>query len=491
MRATVDQIRSIASGFDYVAICLDSPGKNWRHEMAPSYKANREALDELSKEQLRRSEAQLRADGFAMLAAPGFEADDVIATVCAYDFGPDAPEIRIVSGDKDLMQLASSRCRILSVFTGSEYGPDEVKAKWGITPAQMGDYLALVGDTSDNVPGVKGVGPKRAAELLQKFGDLHGIVGADAKHFTPAIRKAIGEASDSGQLSLSRELVSLRTDAPVDVMAAFAPRTKQPTEEPFDMNSYDDADNDRERPEDAAQATPPPPISAPTQSGPTVAKATAPAPQRQAEPARAELPYADAPQANPPATAAPKSEAAPAWHSLVNWDTRYEPKTRGELWKTCEAVIDSSLFSGFGRPSQVMLVLMAGAELGLGTMASLRSFHIVENRPCMSAQAMMALCLGRKASCKLFMVASDECSDTKAVVYVQRPEWDKPQRYEWTYEMAKGIMQGREGIKKNWKNHPRQMLINRCIAEAARFTWPEILANVYTEDEIRDAADAA
>lgn len=490
MRATVDQIRALASGFDYVAICLDSPGKNWRHDKAPSYKANREGLDELSKEQIRRAESQLRADGFAMLAAPGFEADDVIATACDLAAGRDDIELCIVSGDKDLMQLVSNRCRMLSVFTNKEYGPDEVRAKFGVTPGQIGDYLALVGDKADNVPGVDLIGEKKAADLLGKHGDIATIVKWSAT-LTPKLRDNLERAYTSGQLALSRELVSLRTDAPIDIMAAFAPRTQQQTEEPFDMQSYDDADNDRELPEDnepPPQAAPSAPSRAPA-SGPTVAKAaSAPQMQRQAEPARAELPYAEAPAPKP---AEPKAEAAPSWHSLVSWDTRYEPKTRSELWDASKAVVDSTLFSGFGRPSQVMLVLMAGAELGLGTMATLRSFHIVENRPCLSAQGMMGLCLARRDVCKLFMVARDECSDTKAVVYVQRPEWEKPQRYEWTIEMAKGIMQGRDGVKKNWKNHPRQMLINRAIAEAARFTWPEILANVYSDDEMRDASDAA
>jgi hypothetical protein len=117
-------------------------------------------------------------------------------------------------------------------------------------------------------------------------------------------------------------------------------------------------------------------------------------------------------------------------------------------------------------------------------MASLRSFHIIEGKPTMSAQAMMARCL-EHPSCAEFRVVRSECSNELATVSVRRVGWTTPEIYTWSADDAK-----RAGLagRGNWSKYPREMLINRCIAEAARFTWPEVMAGVYAPEEFGGAS---
>ena len=128
--------------------------------------------------------------------------------------------------------------------------------------------------------------------------------------------------------------------------------------------------------------------------------------------------------------------------------------------------------------------MQAAVPVGIGAMAALRSFHVVEGKPTMSAQAMMARCL-EHPSCKLFRVVRAKCSNELATVEVQRHGWSEPEVYTWGIEDAK-----RAGLasRPNWSKCPREMLINRCIAEAARFVWPEVMAGVYSPEEFGGAS---
>ena len=144
---------------------------------------------------------------------PGFEADDVIATLTRARARPAGMEVVICSSDKDLMQLCDDDVTMLDTMKNRRLGPAEVKEKFGVAPEQVGDVLALMGDSIDNVPGVDGIGPKTAAELINKFGSLDGALRA---------RRARSRASAARRWSAarelvrtSRELVALRDDVPL------------------------------------------------------------------------------------------------------------------------------------------------------------------------------------------------------------------------------------------------------------------------------------
>jgi len=198
-------------------------GASFRDELYPDYKATREKLtDELQADfdqGLRRIEQLLKAYDVPILAVPGYEADDVIGTLARH--GVDAGyNVVIVSGDKDFQQLVRPGVWLLNPGRG---GPASVEESWvgmenandrlGVPPERVIDYLALVGDSSDNVPGVKGIGEKGAQELIAQFGPLEEILAHAAEVTKKRPREALLEQSDMARLS--KTLVTIREDVPV------------------------------------------------------------------------------------------------------------------------------------------------------------------------------------------------------------------------------------------------------------------------------------
>lgn len=201
----------------YLAAAFDSRVKTFRHELYAEYKANRAKTPEDLHAQVPWIEEILQAFEIPVLRSDGFEADDIIATVVRECAAQNRP-CRILSGDKDLLQLVTDSCREMQpdkTNGGWEViGIQEVKDKWGIPPEKMLDYLSLVGDTSDNVPGVKGVGGKTAVRLLNEYGTLDGIY-----EHADEIKGALGEKirSDRDNAYFSKKLITLRTDVPVSI----------------------------------------------------------------------------------------------------------------------------------------------------------------------------------------------------------------------------------------------------------------------------------
>jgi DNA polymerase-1 len=202
---------------EYLAVAFDSTGPTFRHQLFEDYKAHREEMPENLRAQLPVIMAVLDAMRIPRLAQPGYEADDIIATM-ARRWEAREP-VDIVSGDKDLFQLISDRTRVIRPGRGSvlenELDGDGLFELMGILPGQMVDYLALVGDTSDNVPGVRGVGEKTARKLLTEYGSLDRIYEHIDEITPPGVKKKLISGRESALLS--RRLVVLKTDAPVDL----------------------------------------------------------------------------------------------------------------------------------------------------------------------------------------------------------------------------------------------------------------------------------
>ncbi|HXY68396.1 MAG TPA: DNA polymerase I [Gemmatimonadales bacterium] len=207
---------------DYVAWVHDA-GTSFRHERFPDYKATREKLDEELQQDfdhsLTRVEALLRAFRIPLVTVEGYEADDVIATLAERGAAAGL-EIVIVSGDKDFYQLVGPHVSLLNPGRGGPAAVEEqlvttanAAERLGVPPEQTVDFLSLVGDTADNVPGVRGVGEKTAVKLLQAYGTLDAILS----HASDVEQKRVREAltNDADRARLSRELVTLRRDVPV------------------------------------------------------------------------------------------------------------------------------------------------------------------------------------------------------------------------------------------------------------------------------------
>jgi len=201
---------------DLVAVVFDHEGKSFRDEMFPAYKANRRAMPEDLAPQFPYIYRVVEALRLPMIRAPGVEADDVIATLTRRARSAGI-EVVVVSGDKDLMQLVGDGVVMLDTMRSKRYGPADVAEKWGVVPEKLGDLLALMGDSSDNIPGVESIGPKTAADLLREHGSLEAVLAA-----APRIKGKRGEllARDAEQARLSRRLVALREDVDVDADVA-------------------------------------------------------------------------------------------------------------------------------------------------------------------------------------------------------------------------------------------------------------------------------
>ena len=201
----------------HVAVIFDSARESFRNEIFPEYKANRpDPPDELIP-QFPLVRDATRAFNVECLERPGFEADDLIATYTRRAQA-DGFDVMIVSSDKDLMQLVSDRVSMFDALKNRRIGPAEVKEKFGVGPERVVDVQALAGDSTDNVPGVPGIGVKTAAQLIQAYGDLDSLLARASEIKQPKRRQSLIDFA--GQARLSRELVRLRDDVPTDVTVA-------------------------------------------------------------------------------------------------------------------------------------------------------------------------------------------------------------------------------------------------------------------------------
>ena len=202
-----------------IAMVFDAGRKTFRNDLYPEYKANRAECPPELLQQMPYFRELSRAIGLPVLESPGYEADDIIATLAAKLIAKEK-DVVIVSGDKDLMQLVTDRVTIWDTMKDKRYGPSQVEEKFGVGPKQVTEVLALTGDTSDNVPGVDGIGPKTATQLIVKYHDVEGVISnleAIKNDSEIRNRKKIAETIESSldQLRLSRKLVEVDRNVPL------------------------------------------------------------------------------------------------------------------------------------------------------------------------------------------------------------------------------------------------------------------------------------
>ncbi len=193
---------------EHFVVVFDAPGKTFRDHLYPEYKANRDAMPDDLREQIQPLLDTIPAMGLPLLRIEGVEADDVIGTL-SRQAAASGMDVLISTGDKDMAQLVNDRVTIVNTMTGAVLDREGVKEKFDVFPEQIIDWLALVGDSSDNIPGVPKVGAKTAAKWLNEYGTADGIV-----ENAEAIKGKVGESlrDNLEQLSLSRELATIRQD---------------------------------------------------------------------------------------------------------------------------------------------------------------------------------------------------------------------------------------------------------------------------------------
>ncbi|HXG28943.1 MAG TPA: DNA polymerase I [Nevskiales bacterium] len=201
---------------EHIAVVFDPRGKTFRHEKYADYKANRPPIPEDLESQFPLIRELIEGLGLPVLQVEGVEADDVIGTLATQAAGQGWQAL-VVTGDKDMAQLVNERVQLLDTMKDRRLGREDVIEKFGVPPERIVDYLALMGDASDNIPGVPKVGPKTAAKWLQEYGSLDALVQKAGD-----VGGKIGEnlRASLGILPLSRELATIRCDIPLPVKPA-------------------------------------------------------------------------------------------------------------------------------------------------------------------------------------------------------------------------------------------------------------------------------
>lgn len=446
---TVEKIHALRSGHDFCAIAVDAP-PYWRKELLPTYKAQRDAPPENALEQLRRVKARLEADGLLLWAAQGFEADDIIATAVERAHA-DGHAVTVASSDKDLLQLVSDarNVRVQSLRDGSVFDAAAVVAKFGVGPDLMGDFLALMGDASDNVPGVPGVGPKTAAKLLAEHGSLDGVLAWKDEIKQPKLRDSLTLAAQDALLA--RRIVELRTDAPIDFADLFKPREVKQIAEIQEAEEMDQPDN---MTEDGEIISSPGPVPAPTPS--------------------AQIIPVDAPSS---------ALAKPADFSMG-----LEPMSLGAAFKLAQGLANSRLYARFPNAEAIWAVIIRGREMGLGALTALDSFHVIEGRPSPGAHLLIARCKAHP-DCEYFQFVGGDA--TFAEYETKNRRNPRPTRLKYTIEQAKAaglIKQTRSGEPGQWEKRPEEMLRKTAAVQLGRIEYPDAIGGLYATEELGGVA---
>ena len=487
---TVERVRALASGQPHVAVCMDGP-PYFRKDIDPAYKAQRDKENNaVIAHQIALAADALRADGFPVWQVTGFEADDLLATATTLALSSiiDPPivdtRVTVCSSDKDLLQLVSDRVTFKSLTTGNDLDEAAVVAKFGVRPSQMRDYLTLVGDTSDNVQGCKGVGAKKAAELLGKCGNLEGIYGllnAHGTQFTPALATNLREFEP--RMPTVRALVTLRTDVPLPFEEVFRERVaadvasfggeepmadetlKWPTERSITDAEAGDIIKGAAR----GLSDPAPPFPfAPIDPMQQMAKA-------------AEV-VKESPFRVPPMQPMP-AEPQGLVPAPLPFERQLEPVSLQGAKQLAADLFASRLFSAYGNAPAVLSTILAGRELGLQSMAALRSFHIIEGKPTLAADLIRALVI-KSPSCEYF-----RCTERTAekATFVTKRRGDPEIALTFTVAEGRAAWPKDDAAfaKSGWGRNPADMCVARASAKLARLVYPDVVHGFYAPEEVQ------
>ena len=456
VRRTVEQVHKYADGFDLIAVCCDAP-PYWRSDVCPEYKANRIASPPLAREQLRRVKDKLRADGLLMWSVDTFEADDLLATAAAQAVAA-GHEVRVISADKDLLQLVGEGVTVQSPMTGVVFDDLAVQGKHGVPPVQIVDYLSLLGDKSDNVAGVPGIGPKTASALLKHFDTLENVLKAaydgDPALTKPAIKTAL--VVHAAAARLARQVITLRYDVPLTWAEIYETRTPLPlVTEAANMDEGDTMlDETITQPAQPAQQPPP------TESAAEVI---------------------DTPQ-----------RAAIVAQPSGDWSLGLEPSSLGVAMNLAKSLYNSRLYARFPSAEAIFAIVIRGREMGLGALTSLDSFHIIEGKPAPQAHLLIARAKAHP-DCEFFRCVGGDSTFS---------EWETKNRHNpastrlrYTIEQAQraGICPaemralppvGAKDARGNWEKRPDEMLRKTCGVQLARLEYPECLLGLYAVEEL-------
>lgn len=447
-----------------VAICCDS-GKSFRKDIDPQYKANRPEKDATLIETLNVTKEKLRDQGFLLWEAPGFEADDIIATA-ADKLVSDGHKVTIASSDKDLCQLVSDNVTSLSTQTWALRDKSGVKERFGVDPGLLGDWLALVGDKADNIAGATGIGEKTAAKLLNQYGSLNALYVAltvkpedvlptqkSAKENERRIKAGIAGrvlSSDAQALidskanvMLARKLVTLSFDAPIKVEEIYAERKPKSMSDEFSDIAISSGKSESAKVVPANDNT-----VAIGELVPAVETAVI---------------------------------ATKAVDALTQFDSNLQPTGMAGAWWFVQKAVTSRLYSRkFGSPEAALMAVARGKDYGLSPAASLEMLQMIEGKICPPAQLLAAMAK-RSPNCLYFVV---EANGNTATARTKRKGSPIEETVTFTTEMAKKANLVKPGGA--WEKSEEDMCVARASSKLARRVFPDETCGAYSFEEMQD-----
>lgn len=507
--ASLARVHALASGQPHVGICVEG-GRSFRKDIDPTYKANRPETNAALVHQMGIVIDTLRADGFPIWRCEGCEADDVIASAVTQAMmfgepatvlnnGPSVPlvgpsettglTVTIATSDKDLLQLVSDRVSVKSLKDGTLIDPAAVKAKLGVDPEQVRDWLTLVGDASDNIKGCEKVGAKTATELLRKYGTLEDIMARPMTDFTDKLGqnlRTFGTPVDGESPAMrARALVTMKTDLPVPIAEAFTERKA------VDIATFDGGNDGEDMGSDTARGDERDGASLAGNGGGNGAGDTGAGTDHHcAEPSgtqkqdarsldgshqRASAPTADIGHAR-------QSQGLTALSPPIEWERQLEPQSYSEAKALAADMFAAKLFNGYGSPAAVLSTILMGREIGLQAGASLRGFHIVESKHLMHADLIRARVMASPL-CEYFRCT--ERTPSQATFATKRK--GDPEMM-LTFTLAEGRLAwsgSDDGFKKSgWGKNPADMCVARASSKLARLVYPEVVHGFYAPEEM-------
>lgn len=517
---TLQDLENLKRGVDHVIICRDKPPYK-RGEQYPEYKANRPTPEPEDLAQRRWLAQEIKRLGFNVALCEGFEADDVIATL-AKAYGEWCADVRIVGPDKDMAQCVTENVvQYIPPHGNRDWelrNRDAVIAKFGVEPSEMALWQALVGDSTDNIPGVPGIGPKKATDLVKQYRTLGKLAEAVADAAIVGGDKPAGLggvlATHWNELSLSLKLTTLDTNVPIDAesyLVKHAPLPEEPKRNDMDIEVDGFVRNETPMPKSetkpsevhqvAQQAyrqkfpandAPAQPIKAARDAefeeqydrerqqngesdtvsntpGDKAAERVSPAPQRPRPPTSTALAVAP--------TVTQHSR-----YGLVTADL--QPLDLTAAYTVSEWLCSAGLYPAFKTPAAVFAIIARGKELGIGMTTALAGHHMVDGKPCASADLIRAL-VERDPNFEYLMPV--EMSATKVVWEGKHKRHPRPVTYTYTIEEARAaglVRKSQYGKESNWMLRPQDMLVKTAGSKLARLLWPGATLGLYCPEEL-------
>lgn len=462
-KSVLRDLENLRHGVEHVIICRDMPPYK-RLDIFADYKANRPEIEPEEKLQRRHLFSELGRQGFNVASSQGYEADDVMATL-AKKYSEWCQDVRLVGPDKDMAQCVTERVVQYIPPMGAQdwivRGVDGVIKKFGVQPLHMPLFQALVGDKSDNVPGVPGLGPVKAGQLVNKYKCFDYLAENVALPDCPIPAGILKSLVDNwAQLKVSLDLVTLDKNVPLDADALLEKLEAEP-EEPAPSNMEVESEPPAQEAEPANDVTPEPANDVDLRVKPAVAREVA--------------------------TRSAIMTTVPSYthhdkYGIVSADL--QPLDLVSARTEAEWFFNGGLFAQYKSAAQLFTIMVRAKELGIKVTAALGNHHIIDGKPVANADLIRALA-ERDPNFEYLMPV--EMSASKAVWEGKHKRQPRPVVFTYTIEDAKqaGLVRaGNYGKVGNWQSRPQDMLVKTAGSKLARLLWPGATMGLYCPEEM-------